>query len=57
MARRQGKTRGFEPTWALLGDRVRKAGESRGFAVSRVLTHWPETFYPNPHLEKGQYDG
>ena len=42
MARRMGKTRGFKRTWALLGDRVRKAGESRGFAVSRVLTHWPE---------------
>jgi len=42
MAGRKGTTRGFKRTGALLGDRVRKAGESRGFAVSRVLTQWAE---------------
>ncbi len=34
--------RGFEPASGLLKDRVRAAGESRGFAVSRLLTHWAE---------------
>lgn len=40
----QGKTqrrkRGFERTSSLLMARIRKAGETRGFAVTRVLTHW-----------------
>ena len=39
---RKSTTRGFKPTAALLKDRIRRAGESRGFAVSRVLTHWAE---------------
>ncbi|MBN2742022.1 MAG: DUF721 domain-containing protein [Rhodobacteraceae bacterium] len=34
--------RGFEPAGKLLRQRVRAAGESRGFAVSRLLTHWAE---------------
>jgi hypothetical protein len=34
--------RGFEPAASLVQDRIRKAGESRGFAVSRLLTHWAE---------------
>lgn len=34
--------RGFERTSKLLGARIRKAGESRGFAVSRLITHWHE---------------
>lgn len=38
----KGTTRGFKRSGALLGDRIRKVSESRGFAVSRVLTHWPE---------------
>ena len=38
-ARRQ---RGFEPASGLLKDRIRSAGEKRGFAVVRLLTHWPE---------------
>ena len=42
MAPRQSTTKGFKRTATLLGDRIRKAGESRGFAVSRVLTHWAE---------------
>jgi hypothetical protein len=34
--------RGFEAASSLLAERVRSAGESRGFAVSRLLTHWDE---------------
>ena len=36
------RMRGFEPAAGLLRERIRKAGESRGFAASRVLTHWVE---------------
>tara|TARA_Y100000815_G_scaffold255502_1_gene262423 strand:- start:485 stop:1018 length:534 start_codon:yes stop_codon:yes gene_type:complete len=46
MARRQTSTYGFKQTAALLGTRIRKASESRGFAVSRVLTHWEEVVGP-----------
>lgn len=42
MTDRRSSTRGFKRTAVLLGDQIRRAGESRGFAVSRVLTHWPE---------------
>ena len=34
--------RGFESAAGLLKQRIRAAGETRGFAVSRLLTHWPE---------------
>lgn len=36
------RQRGFETAASLLRERIRSAGESRGFAVSRVLTHWAE---------------
>ncbi|GAA0296471.1 DUF721 domain-containing protein [Rhodovulum strictum] len=36
------RRRGFEPAATLLAKRIRNAGEKRGFAVSRVLTHWAE---------------
>lgn len=36
------RRRGFEAAASLLGDRVQKAVEGRGFAVARLLTHWPE---------------
>ena len=36
------RMRGFEPAAGLVQDRIRKAGETRGFAVSRLLTHWAE---------------
>lgn len=36
------RIRGFEATSGLLKDQIRKVGESRGFAVARLLTHWPE---------------
>lgn len=39
---RRSTTKGFARTSSLLRKNIRKAGESRGFAVSRVLTHWAE---------------
>lgn len=42
MATRRSSTKGFARTAALLQPQIRKAGESRGFAVTRLLTHWPE---------------
>ncbi|MDO8983731.1 DUF721 domain-containing protein [Cypionkella sp.] len=36
------RIRGFEATSGLLKDQIRKIGESRGFAIARLLTHWPE---------------
>ncbi|MFW8635884.1 DUF721 domain-containing protein [Cribrihabitans pelagius] len=42
MAFRRSTTRGFARTAQLLNEQIRKAGESRGFAVSRLLTHWEE---------------
>ncbi len=40
--RTRRRKRGFETAASLLSDRIRKAAEGRGFAVSRLLTHWPE---------------
>lgn len=34
--------RGFEPAFRLVSNQVRTAGEARGFAVARLVTHWPE---------------
>lgn len=42
MAYRKSTTRGFKRTAALLQGQIRRAGESRGFAVARLLTHWTE---------------
>ncbi|WP_411957421.1 DUF721 domain-containing protein [Paracoccus homiensis] len=36
------RKRGFEAASSLLSHRVQKAAEGRGFAVARLLTHWPE---------------
>lgn len=36
------RMRGFEAASSLLGERIRSAGEKRGFAVARLLTHWSE---------------
>ncbi len=36
------RMRGFEPAAGLLAERIRKAGEKRGFAMTRLLTHWAE---------------
>lgn len=40
-ARKTGR-RGFKRAGALVETQIRKVGESRGFAVSRLLTHWSE---------------
>jgi hypothetical protein len=34
--------KGFVQTGGLLGQRIRQAGEKRGFAETRLLTQWPE---------------
>lgn len=39
--------RGFEPAASLVGATVQAAGARRGFAVSRLLTHWPEVVGPD----------
>lgn len=36
------RRRGFEPAFSLVSKQVRGAGEARGFAVARLVTHWPE---------------
>lgn len=36
------RLRGFEAAGGLLREQVRTVGESRGFALSRLLTHWTE---------------
>lgn len=36
------RKRGFERTAGLLEAQIRKVGEKRGFAVSRLLTHWAD---------------
>lgn len=46
MAQRSSTTRGFKRTATLLNDQIRRTGESRGFAVTRVLTHWAEIAGP-----------
>ncbi len=39
---RPKRSKGFQKTASLLRDRIRTAGETRGFAVTKVLTHWAE---------------
>ena len=39
--------RGFERASGLVTTQVRSASESRGFAVSRLLTHWAEVVGPD----------
>lgn len=36
------RMRGFEPAFGLMQAQLRRAGENRGFAVARLLTHWAE---------------
>lgn len=43
---RKRRMRGFERTSKLLTTRIREAGEARGFAVTRLLTHWEEIIGP-----------
>ncbi|MEF3048069.1 DUF721 domain-containing protein [Pseudotabrizicola sp. L79] len=36
------RMRGFESAFGFMKEPVRRAGETRGFAVARLLTHWAE---------------
>src|SRR6056297_3581026 len=47
MTSRRPGTKGFTRTSQLLKDRVRRASESRGFAVSRLVTQWEEVAGPD----------
>ncbi|WP_223850301.1 DUF721 domain-containing protein [Paracoccus yeei] len=40
------RMRGFEAAASLVANRIRSVGEGRGFAVARLLTHWPEVVGP-----------
>ena len=40
------RMRGFEAAASLVANRVRSVGESRGFAVARLLTHWQDVVGP-----------
>lgn len=42
MPPRTGQTRGFKRTSSLLQTQIRKTSETRGFAQTRLLTHWAE---------------
>ncbi|MEM1075882.1 MAG: DciA family protein [Pseudomonadota bacterium] len=42
MPTRRASTKGFTRTSSLLTSRIRSASEKRGFAQSRLLTHWAE---------------
>ena len=42
MGQRPSTTKGFKRTAAVLSNRIKASGESRGFAVMRLLTHWEE---------------
>lgn len=42
MPQRRATTKGFTRTSSLLTKRIRSASEKRGFAQSRLLTHWAE---------------
>lgn len=41
------RKKGFERASALAAPRIRAGGEARGFAVSRLLTHWAEVVGPD----------
>lgn len=42
MPPRSSETKGFKRTSSLLQTQIRKTSETRGFAQSRLLTHWTE---------------
>lgn len=46
MTAHRGTTKGFKRTSKLLETRIRKASETRGFAQTRLLTHWAEVAGP-----------
>ena len=41
------RERGFEPAFGLMRAQIRAGGESRGFALTRMLTHWAEVAGPD----------
>jgi len=41
------RKRGFERAGNLVSERIRRAGESRGFAVSRLIIHWADVAGPD----------
>ena len=41
-SRPRRRSKGFARAGGLVQPQIRKAGEARGFAVSRLLTHWAE---------------
>ena len=47
MVQRRTSTKGFKRTATLLGNQIRTASESRGFAQSRLLTNWAEIAGPD----------
>lgn len=44
--RKDSTTRGFKSAAGLLQSRIRSASQSRGFAETRLLTHWAEIVGP-----------
>lgn len=46
MTQRPDRGRGFARAASVLQPRIRAAAEARGFAVTRVLTHWDEVAGP-----------
>lgn len=44
---RSGPRKGFTQAGGLVQTHIRKASEGRGFAVTRLLTHWAETVGPD----------
>ncbi|NIZ11304.1 DUF721 domain-containing protein [Pseudooceanicola sp. HF7] len=42
MPRRKTTTYGFTRAHGLMETKIRKAGEARGFAEARIITHWEE---------------
>lgn len=40
------RARGFQTAAKLVDPQIRKAGEARGFAIARLLTHWAEIAGP-----------
>lgn len=47
MTKRAASTRGFTRAVSLMQPRIRAAGEKRGFAVTRLVTHWAEVVGPD----------
>jgi len=47
MPRRTATTKGFASTGRLLSGQIRRTSEARGFAQSKVLTHWSEIAGPD----------